>query len=236
MGKLFNYIPKAVLFDIDGTLINTGGAGHRALHLSLEFCTGIKDGFQGIEMAGRTDPVIIKEALKKWNIEINDSIVNEIIRKYITFLAQELTVSNNRRLMPGIVDLLNHITGDGVHVGLLTGNIEKGAELKLKSFEIDHYFTFGGFSSDDDNRNNLLPIALNKLYVKTGIRVLPHECLVIGDTPYDVTCAQPHGAKVIAVATGCYSFEDLSVTGAEWIFHDLGDTKQVLKKVFGTSL
>ncbi|RMD57476.1 MAG: HAD family hydrolase, partial [Nitrospirae bacterium] len=139
--------------------------------------------------------------------------------------------SNNRHIKPGVLELLGILNKRGIYTGLLTGNIEEGAWFKLKSFNISQYFTFGGFSSDDEERDKLLPIALKKLYDKFKLNIQPEESLVIGDTPRDVTCAKPHGAKVLGVATGSYSCEELKSYGADWVLDDLSNTDIIKNEI-----
>ena len=226
---------KVVLFDIDGTLMSTDGAGVRAMQRAFEVCTLIPDAFEGIKMAGKTDPLIIKEAMDKHVIDRLDHVVNNILTHYAQYLKDELRVSNNRHLKPGILEFLDFLHVKGIHVGLLTGNIEQGAMLKLVAFGINNYFPFGGFSSDNEDRNRLLPIALRKLQSLRGIKALPDECVVVGDTPRDVICARVHGAKALGVATGSYSCEALSESGADWVFQDLADTESIWNTIYSTS-
>ena len=223
---------KVVLFDIDGTLMSTGGAGVRAMQRAFEVHTRIPDAFKEIKMAGKTDPLIIKEAMDKHKVKNFDNAVSDILDLYVTYLQVELQASNNRHLKPGIVEMLELLPVSGIHIGLLTGNIEKGAMLKLQAFGINHHFPFGGFSSDHEDRNRLLPIALKKLQSFKGVKTLPEECVVVGDTPLDVICAKVHGAKALGVATGSYSCEALLDAGANWAFQDLADTKSVFNTIF----
>lgn len=227
---------KVILFDIDGTLLSTGGAGVRAMQRAFELHTQIPDAFNGIKMAGKTDPLIIKEAMDKHKVDSLNHDVTIILDQYVAYLQVELQNGNNRHLKPGIVEILELLQGRGIHVGLLTGNIENGATLKLQAFGIAHHFPFGGFSSDHEDRNRLLPIALNKLESLKGIKTAPGECVVVGDTPRDVICAKVHGAKALGVATGSYSCEDLLEAGADWAFQDLADIDSVLDTIFNSVL
>jgi len=225
---------KVVLFDIDGTLMSTGGAGVRAMQRAFEICTLIPDAFDGITMAGKTDPLIIKEALDKHGVDRFDHVVSSILTYYAVYLKDELQLSNNRHLKPGILEALDFLQDRGIHVGLLTGNIEQGAMLKLEAFGIRHYFPFGGFSSDNEDRNRLLPIALRKLQALKGIEALPRECVVVGDTPLDVLCARVHNAKALGVATGSYSCEALLEAGADWVFQNLTDTESLWNTIYSS--
>lgn len=212
---------KLVLFDIDGTLMDAGEAGARSMKRSFYELFSIKDAFAAIEMAGKTDIQIIKEGLLVHGLPSEDGGLGVILSRYIDILKIEI---NNKRkhLNPGVVDLLNTLTAmDGCWVGLLTGNIERGARIKLDAFGLNDYFSVGAFGSDSEDRNALLPIAVRKFRRKTKIALRYSDCIVIGDTPSDVQCSKPFGAISVAVATGPYSYESLLETGADYVLRTL---------------
>lgn len=217
-----NNINKLVLFDIDGTLVSTGGAGTRSMNLAFHELFGIPDAFKDIPMAGKTDPQIMKEGLKCHDLPYLDGNVEKMMNGYIKFLQQEID-NPHRHLMPGISASLDLFRETGIPVGLLTGNLEKGAEIKLGAFGIYSCFIDGAFGSDHEDRDSLLPIAIEK-FAARGYTFLPSDCIVIGDTPRDVQCAKIHGAYCIAVATGPYSREDLLNTDADIILDSLEGT------------
>jgi len=220
---------KLVLFDIDGTLMDPGEAGARSMKRSFDELFSIRDAFAGVEMAGKTDIQIIKEGLVAHGLPLEDEGVPAILSRYIENLKIEI---NNKRkhLNPGVVELLNALTErDGCWVGLLTGNIEQGAEIKLDAFGLNNYFSVGAFGSDSEDRNALLPIAVNKFRKKTKIDLQYSDCIVIGDTPSDVQCAKPFGAISIAVATGPYSYESLLETGADYVLKNLSNAINELR-------
>ncbi|UCH80931.1 MAG: haloacid dehalogenase-like hydrolase [Nitrospiraceae bacterium] len=212
---------KLVLYDIDGTLITAGGAGTRSLNRAFFNLFGISEAFSTISMAGKTDPQIMREGLKLHGIDHLDGNVDRMIEKYLLYLTEEI---NNpmRQIMPGIRESLDLFRSHNMTIGLLTGNLEKGAEIKLGPFGIFDYFTSGAFGSDHEDRDELLPIAIEK-YKKQGLKFSPGDCYVIGDTPRDVQCAKIHDAHCIAVATGPYSVEDLRNTEADIVFESLAD-------------
>jgi phosphoglycolate phosphatase-like HAD superfamily hydrolase len=222
---------KLILFDVDGTLIDSGGAGTRSLNLTFEEMFFIKDAFKTISMAGKTDPEIIREGLKVYSIHPSNDRVAECCRTYLKHL--NIQINNDRRhIKPGIKAALNALNSEnGFVLGLLTGNLEEGARIKLGPFGLNPYFQIGAFGSDDEDRNNLLPLAIDKLYRKTSLKVSFRDCVVIGDTPKDIICAKPYGASTIAVATGPYSFD--SLVEADMVFENLSDTEKFLSLLKG---
>jgi phosphoglycolate phosphatase-like HAD superfamily hydrolase len=219
---------KLILFDIDGTLIDSGEAGVRSLDYVFNDVFAIRDAFAGIEMAGKTDIQIIKEGLNVHSILADDGILISIVSGYIVALKAEI---NNKRkhIKPGVVKLLGAIKSiDGYFLGLLTGNIEQGARIKLAPFGLNEYFSIGAFGSDNEDRNSLLPIAVKKFRKATKIDLQYIDCIVIGDTPKDVQCSKPFGATSIAVSTGPYSYESLLGTGADYVLENLSHAMELV--------
>lgn len=216
-----------ILFDIDGTLIDSGEAGTRSLNIAFRELFSIENAFEDISMAGKTDIQIMKEGLLKHGIYA-DGNLPRIIESYLKNLKREID-NPRRHLKPGIRELLGRLSEiDGIHLGLLTGNLEEGARIKLEPFGLNRYFPSGAFGSDHEDRNLLLPVAIERFKILTGKRFKPENCIVIGDTPRDIYCAKPYGARCIAVATGPYSPESLKSAGADVVFENLGNTEEVL--------
>ena len=212
---------KLVLFDIDGTLIDPGGAGRSSLGNTFNELFAIRDAFDGIRMAGKTDIQIIKEGLSKHGVSSDDRILPSILSVYLKNLKTEI-MNKKKHINPGVVELLNTLkTMDGYWLGLITGNIERGARIKLAAFGLNDYFSVGAFGDDNENRNLLLPIVVEKFRRMTNISINYDDCIVIGDTPSDVQCSKPFGALSIAVSTGPYSYESLLETGADYVLRDL---------------
>ena len=210
-----------ILFDIDGTLIDPGAAGRRSITRAFEELFSIKDAFGDIRMAGKTDIQIAKEGLATHGLPSNDGVISSIKSEYIRILKTEIK-NKRKRLMPGVMALLDALNKrNGCRLGLLTGNIEQGARIKLGAFNLNAYFPVGAFGDDDEDRNQLLPIALKKFQQLTGITLQYSDCVVVGDTPSDVGCSKPFGAISVAVATGPYSYEALLETGADYVLKDL---------------
>ena len=217
-----------ILFDIDGTLIDSGGAGMLSLNLAFKEFFSVDDAFRAIRMAGKTDLQIVNEALRMHNIDSSNGNVPGFFASYVRHL--EITIHGRKgHIKPGIRQALEllHVRDDIV-LGLLTGNIETGAMIKLEAFGLAEFFEAGAFGENDPDRNKLLPIAVEKLREKKGIEIDYSQCIVIGDTPRDVECSKPYGAYAIAVATGPYSYDELSGTAADAVFHDLSDTDNFL--------
>jgi phosphoglycolate phosphatase-like HAD superfamily hydrolase len=219
---------KFILFDIDHTLIDSGGAGIVALNKALEDVTGISDGFNGISCAGKTDVQILREAVSKFSLSLDDGIVPVLLNRYLEHLRVAMPTRNGR-VKQGVHDLLERLEVErSFEMGLLTGNIEQGARIKLEHFSLNRFFPVGAFGDDSEDRNLLLPIAVERLCEIKGVAVDFSDCIVIGDTPRDVDCAKAHGAAAIAVATGPFLIEALRQTRAELVLADLSETDVIV--------
>ncbi len=217
-------VKKLILFDIDGTLVHTGGAGTRSLNQAFKDVFGIESAFRNIPMAGKTDPLIVRTALRAWDLDDTDQSVELCLSRYVELLADEIARSNGRRVLPGIETILARLgTIDGVVVGLLTGNIEQGARIKLEAMNLWSHFRLGAYGSDREDRNDLVFVAIERYAAATGESITTRETVVVGDTPRDISCSKPFGATAVAVATGPYGIEDLRVHKPDALFEDLGD-------------
>ena len=222
-------MPKFILFDIDGTLVDVGGAGSRSLNLALEDLTGIHEGFRGIHFAGKTDLQIIGEGLDRLGLRGQNGFAQSLTDRYLLHLKREMARGRGQ-LKAGVKELLHHLQGaEGVYLGLLTGNLEQGARLKLGPFGLNPFFPVGAFGSDEEDRNLLLPVAVQRLKEKEGFTIGYKDCVVVGDTPRDVACARAYGSPSIAVATGPYPREVLEETRADMVVPDLSDTGAILR-------
>ena len=222
---------KVLLFDIDGTLINTGGAGFRAMTRSFKYVFDVPDGLQGITLSGMTDRVILKNACSAKNITWTQDDEEAFKRKYLEFLDEEIQKPNPQKYVcPGIYDLLPQLAKMGnVHLGLLTGNFALGARIKLEAFDLYKYFSFGAYGDDNSDRNLLYNYAIQRLKEKESLQVEGNQVWIIGDTPRDIACARPHNAWSIAVATGVFSAEQLKAEQPHFLFDDLSDTSSFLQ-------
>ena len=227
-------MPKLILFDIDGTLIDSGRAGSVALNRALEELTGVSNGLRGVDLAGNTDPRIIREAFEKLGLSSRDGLMGPLIERYLVHLRAEVPVAKGRHLKLGVKELLSALQGrDDFFLGLLTGNLEEGAGIKLGPFGLNPFFQVGAYGSDEEDRNRLLPVAVRRLHEMEGVLIDYRDCIVIGDTPRDVTCARVHGSRCLAVATGLYSLEVLEKTEADLVVSDLSDRELILRWIDG---
>lgn len=222
---------KFILFDIDGTLIDSGGAGVKALNRAFEEIFSVCDAFRTISMAGKTDLQILTEGIKLHHVASSNGVVPEFFESYITHLRSTIDATEGH-VKVGIREALVEIEkSEDFMLGLLTGNIERGAMIKLEAFALDRYFEIGAYGNDDADRNRLLPIAREKLRKSSSLDIDYGNCIVVGDTPRDIECAKPYGAFSIGVATGPYSYSLLEEAGADAVFHDLFDTVRFLNLV-----
>lgn len=218
---------KYILFDIDGTILDSGGAGTRAMNSAFEELFSVRDAFSGISMAGKTDLQIVREGLMAHGLDHSNGVVPAFFDLYVSRLRENIKEGKGH-LKPGIREALEGLHSRGRCIlGLLTGNIEQGAMIKLEHFGLGAYFFTGAFGSDDEDRNRLLPVAVEKLRRQRSLQIGFGDCIVIGDTPRDVDCAKPFGALSIGVATGPYSAGALRDAGADVVFQDLSETDRL---------
>lgn len=213
--------PVLVLFDIDGTLIRTGGAGVRGMNAAFERLHGRADALRGVAVAGRTDRAILTEVFGRWEQVLTEDAVARLRDHYLEGLERELLLAEGPGIgvLPGVYDALDALEADpSFTLGLLTGNFERGAEIKLAHFDLWRRFRFGAFGDAHVNRRDLVPVAIARARA-CGIESA--HVIVVGDTPLDVDCAHAHGARAVAVATGNYSHADLVATGAEIVVDSL---------------
>jgi len=215
---------KLFLFDIDQTLINTGGAGLRGLNRACRKLFGLENAMDGISPHGKTDPAIVREILRrKLGSETpTNADIATVLDSYISFLKEEVHNSATYRVLPGVESLLDEFVARGnVLVGLATGNIELGARIKLERGGLNSYFSFGGFGSDSEDRTELVRKAAENATHKNGASIAPSNIFVIGDTPLDIEAGNRAGFKTVGVATGSYSVEQLLASGAMIAVPDL---------------
>lgn len=220
---------KLLLFDIDGTLLTSGGAGERALRRGFHARFGIEDDLSKVEIAGRTDSGIARQMLAYHGLPETPENLAAFFDGYLQFLPEELPTAPGR-LLPGILQLLEALKPrEDIILGLLTGNLARGAEIKLMHYGVWHYFEFGAYADDHHDRNQLGHFARQRAKEKHGIEFPPERIFVLGDTPHDISCARAIGAKAVAIATGKFTVAELGALGPDFLFPDLGDVPSVLK-------
>lgn len=213
---------RVFLFDIDGTLINSRGAGQISLAESFASVFGIDDP-QEVPVHGHTDRGIAGNLFSLHGIENSEENWRRFLEAYLERLPENLPKQKGY-VLPGIIQILETLSKqDDVAVGLLTGNVRRGAEIKLEYFGIWQHFSFGGYGDDQPQRNDIAMGALETARELYDGRVVADQVLVIGDTPKDVHCARHIGAKVAAIATGAYSREALAAEEPDLLLDDLSD-------------
>jgi phosphoglycolate phosphatase len=227
---------KLVLFDIDGTLLLTAGAGRRAILAAVGEEVGPSLAFGRVRFDGKTDPQIVSELLEAAGHSGPHPTrrLENLCRRYVALLERELQQpSTGTALMPGVAALLDRLEAEtGVVLGLLTGNLAEGAALKLRSAGLDPArFRVGAYGSDHADRPELPPIAAQRAERYFGRQPSGTEVVIIGDTPADIACGSCIGARALGVATGAYSVADLRSCGAYAVFQDLSDTERVLEAI-----
>ena len=222
---------KVVLFDVDGTLLWTDGAGRRAIHRALREILGIEHPAAGFRFDGRTDPEIVRLLAAASGRDHGPDVVAAVLAHYVALLEDELSRPGHRTTVyPGVFELLAALEHRNDCVtGLLTGNIVEGARLKLRSGGLDiARFRVGAFGSDHADRPELPAIAQQRARETLGIQAAGRDVVIVGDTPADVACGRGIGARAIGVATGSYSVPELLAVGAYTAFPDLSDTDAVV--------
>ena len=221
---------RLILWDIDSTLINSGAAGQHALIRATKERFG-SDDLTGVEIAGRTDRAIARQILTKYQAPISDAAIDSFLDRYVALLPEELP-RRNGRVLPGVRELMEYlIQQPDKTIGLLTGNLERGAKLKLAHYDLWQFFPFGAFSDDHHDRNQLGPCAVRRAAAHAGFEFRPEQVDVVGDTGHDVACGKAFGARTIAVATGSWSRERLTEYAPDFLFDDLANVDEVKRKL-----
>jgi phosphoglycolate phosphatase len=208
---------KAALFDIDGTLLHTGGAGAVAWQRAFLELYEVEANIGEHTHAGMTDPeiaeIVFREVMHR---EGSPEERAEAIGCYLGHLAGAVAESEGYFVIEGIEELLPRLVADGILLGIVTGNIEAAAHIKLARGDLNRYFTFGGYGSDSRDRTELTKKALERGGEVSGQPLDKAETIAIGDTPRDVRAGHGAGIKVLGVATGSYAMDELTDAGADW--------------------
>lgn len=219
------------LFDIDGTLVNSAGAGRAALERGLAADFGVTGVIDGLELSGRTDTAIVGDLCVRAGLPNTPEARGRVLAAYLRHLPECLGAHRGQAL-PGVAELLEHLLArEGAVVGLLTGNVRAGAELKLGHFGLWRHFAFGGYGDWHHDRDDVAREALAAACGHVGCAVEPGRVWVIGDTPYDVRCARAIGARAVAVTTGWHTREQLAACAPDVLLDDLRDAAALLGPV-----
>jgi phosphoglycolate phosphatase len=220
---------RLLLFDIDGTLVNTGGAGVRALKVVIEKRYRVQDDLHDVEIAGRTDSGIAASILRKYQVDATPANIDGFLDEYVALLPKMLTRTDGM-ILPGISEILTRMGGKPERVlGLLTGNVKRGAQLKLQHYGLWDFFEFGAFADDHHDRNQLGEFARTRAQERHGHAFDAAQIDVLGDTPHDIACGKAFGARTVAVATGGSTRQKLSAFEPDFLFDDLSNVDEVIR-------
>lgn len=227
---------RLVLFDIDGTILTSGGSAGRAFLGALEEVFGGVARPEEYSFAGKTDPQIARELLvaNGWDEEAVSARLPDVWPRYVGALTSEIRTAQVR-VFEGIAPLLDRLEESEATLGLLTGNLREGARIKLAAAGIDpSRFAVGAFGSDHADRRELPAVAIERAEALVGRRYAGKEVVIIGDTPADIACGEHLGVRTIAVATGSYPPDALRACGPDHLFETLADTEAVWRAIFGS--
>ena len=218
---------KVIFFDIDGTLLSTGGAGQKALELALVDGFGIDAPFEGVLTSGRTDRGIVDELLKRYQIQNTQEHRDQFRNAYLKRLPECLENAPGK-LLPNVVDLVSKLAQQKhITLSVLTGNYVDASWIKLRHYQLDQFFTFGGFGGQLAERDDVARAALKAASDAMDFEVDGANTMVIGDTPADIRCARAIGAKAVGVATGSYNAQELATHKPDYVCDDFSATDSV---------
>jgi phosphoglycolate phosphatase len=228
MPPQYNGSMPIILFDIDGTLVRTGGAGKTAMEGALVSAFGVTELRDEVSYSGRTDVAIGRDLLRVHGIDPSPANQAKLRDTYLAHLPSSLTAKGGT-VCPGVPELLAALAGKpGVVLGLLTGNVRAGARTKLGHFGLWEHFACGGFGDEHHDRDDVARSAMDAVRAHVGGPVSPADVWVIGDTPLDVSCARAIGANAVAVATGWHPADELALCEPDLFFDDLSDHSRLL--------
>ena len=225
-----------VLFDIDGTMITSEGAGLVAMLDAMhEIVPGHTFSFEGIPVAGRLDTLIWRDLLARHGMDHDDALHGRFRERYGHHLQRRLGVTHTARALPGVIDLIGALAREPhVTLGILTGNYEHTGRLKVERAGIPTaQFAANAWADDGLSRRALTPVAMRRCSEGRGREISPHDVIVIGDTPHDIDCAHAHGCRALAVATGGSSADELRAHRADLVVDDLSDSEALARWILG---
>jgi phosphoglycolate phosphatase-like HAD superfamily hydrolase len=221
---------RLFLFDIDGTLISSGGVGNKSLNRVFEEVYNVKDAMGIVKPCGKTDPFIVREVFKVClgKDKVSQKTVDKVLNGYLKLLPKATLNSKNYKVLGGVIKFLKFLSKDKNNLlGLATGNLEKGARIKLERGDLNKYFSFGGFSSDIEERYKILAVAKKKAEKIVGAKISNSNVYIIGDTPLDIYACKKNNFKMIAVATGTSTYEALKKEKPDYLLKNLNEFKKL---------
>jgi phosphoglycolate phosphatase len=228
-------VPRLVLFDVDGTLLTAQGAGRRALARALRLVYGTDGPIDGYDFRGKTDPWIVADLMAAAGLpsaQVRQGLP-ECFEAYVRALSEEIAPGGVVTL-PGVPGLVRRLAEtDGVVLGLVTGNVEPAAWMKLELTGLRPHFRTGAFGSDHADRRRLPPLAARRAHALVGRRFSPEQVVIVGDTPLDIDCARAFGAAAVAVATGHYPRAELEACAPDLLFDDFADVDRAAVMLLG---
>jgi phosphoglycolate phosphatase len=225
---------RLVLFDVDGTLLTSAGVATHIFGECLAEVAGRTIPTEGYSMAGKTDPQIVRELLERggYSPPAIEGAVSQVLDRYLARFGPALAASPRPRLFPGVRELLGALAArPAILLGLLTGNVERGAALKLARFGLESHFRLGAYGSDSPRRRELVEVAVGRAHALIGRRFAGRDVVIVGDTPLDIDCGRAAGAMTVAVATGPYSMDDLASHAPDALFADFSAVEPVLAAI-----
>jgi phosphoglycolate phosphatase-like HAD superfamily hydrolase len=222
---------RLALFDIDGTLVHCGATPRRVFRQALEQVFGTAGPIDGWVFDGKTDPRIVRELMEAAGRSWDQASINRALDIYAEAVKKELPGEPNRKVYPGVRELLEELASQPVLLGLLTGNVRKGARAKLESLGLWGHFPFGAFADDSPIRKELADVAVQRALKMTGRKFSGREIVIIGDTEHDIRCGKHLGAKSIGVGTARSTAWELLEHGADHAFADLSDHRAVIRAI-----
>jgi phosphoglycolate phosphatase len=214
--------PRLVLFDVDGTLINSGGAGARSWRYAFEELHGIPADIGSHTDAGETDPIVARKTFKgAIHREPTEPELAAIFAVYLRRLSHEVAASEGYKVLEGATEQLTSLSDSGVMLGIVSGAMEGAARVKLARGDLNRFFLFGGYGTDSPDRTKLTSAAIDRATMLHGHRLDPASIFVVGDTPLDIAAAKAAGAVAVAVASGTYSVDQLAAAEADHVLPSL---------------
>jgi phosphoglycolate phosphatase-like HAD superfamily hydrolase len=226
-----NKYTHLVLFDIDGTLVHCGATPRRVFKQALLDVFGTAGPIDNWIFDGKTDPMIVQELMAAAGVPCSKEMTERALTHYSSVLQAELPKAPDKKIYPGVRELLDELSKSPVLLGLLTGNIKPGARAKLESLDLWKYFSFGAFADDSAVRKELADIAVQRAFELSGQRFTGKQIVIIGDTEHDIKCGRHLGVRAIGVGTGRSSAVQLLEHGADRVFEDFSEHQEVARVI-----